>query len=725
MLAKFPLALPVLIVVFTLAPVSAQSSETNQLLFTGQMFRGKEIVCRQGPKRTRPGVIKRNHWVKWRRVFKRRQKTRKRLKAICAQQSEHDLGPPAQSPQERKTETPLDGMGPLELLLEAEHSTLKRGAQIDTDLNASNEKSVGFPATLLPNLNGANPDPARIIFTLAVRQPIAMEVKAKLLAPDETSNSYFVQIDNQEPELWEIDPSVELKEHTLGSFSFSKGIHTISFILREPGCAIDYLHFGEITGEDNPPEPSGLESFIQETGLLAVRLPKLPRGGNTYLISNQSELDLVAESIEPGDQIIIAEGDYENVTLAFPAAISGTESSPVVIRPSRNGETRFRGESKVVLSGDHCILAGLDFLGAGYHALKIEGDHNRITQNRFISSGNRYEYPSGVMIVGGTADYNEFDRNLFLQTEGISIILAQPGVSSTAPSPKHNYFHHNTFQDIPQVYPNGGEAMMLGYGYHPADVVPGHDDETFTAVENNLFLRANGDSEIISIKSSRVTIRNNAFVDCHRGTITFRQSHDSLVEHNLLLNTGHGIRITGIGNQVVNNVIYPLNSGGGILLMDGSLNPDSGLTNYEAARNNLVAHNTLVGSHSALYFLKGAGDLVEEASNNDIVNNIFALRDSASGLVVSSSSTYTPLEGYARNNVVNNIIWAEGDALIIPDDGLNILAPPLLTSATGDFPFPLPASPAIDTALPEIAAVDFFGAMRPSSPDIGAFELFN
>ena len=73
-------------------------------------------------------------------------------------------------------------------------------------------------------------------------------------------------------------------------------------------------------------------------------------------------------------------------------------------------------------------------------------------------------------------------------------------------------------------------------------------------IERNLFERADGDSEAISIKSSNNVVRANTLRDT-RGTISLRHGSGTTVEGNFILGGRSGIRFFGNDHTIVNNVV--------------------------------------------------------------------------------------------------------------------------------------------------------------------------
>lgn len=75
-----------------------------------------------------------------------------------------------------------------------------------------------------------------------------------------------------------------------------------------------------------------------------------------------------------------------------------------------------------------------------------------------------------------------------------------------------------------------------------------------TLVEDNEFVRCNGEAEIISVKTTGNTIRNNRFRDC-KGELVMRHGHHNTVTGNRFEGGSGGIRLSGHGHVVTGNDI--------------------------------------------------------------------------------------------------------------------------------------------------------------------------
>ena len=141
------------------------------------------------------------------------------------------------------------------------------------------------------------------------------------------------------------------------------------------------------------------------------------------------------------------------------------------------------------------------------------------------------------------------------------------------------------------------------------------DTEGHNIVEGNYFYRCNTEMEVISIKSKRNTIRNNAFED-NQGFLTLRREHDQTIEGNVFVNYGGehagGIRVYAKNHVIRDNWIFGCVYGG-VMLYDGDET-----SSHERASNITLDSNTFVDCQNAIKF--NGGDPPITFRNNFVSN---------------------------------------------------------------------------------------------------------
>src|SRR5262249_10858710 len=143
---------------------------------------------------------------------------------------------------------------------------------------------------------------------------------------------------------------------------------------------------------------------------------------------------------------------------------------------------------------------------------------------------------------------------------------------------------------------NGAETIRFGLsGLSLSD--------GFGIIEHNLFVRCNGENELISIKSSSNTIRYNTLLDSPGTQLTLRHGNDSLVYGNYLRNTD-GIRIFGDRHQIFSNYLENNSVGINIGNGDGEVADGAPLTSHDRPDDCVISHNTLI-NNTTHYLMSG------------------------------------------------------------------------------------------------------------------------
>lgn len=319
----------------------------------------------------------------------------------------------------------------------------------------------------------------------------------------------------------------------------------------------------------------------------------------SYSIDSTATFEKAMESAKPGDSIIIADGRYENWIISLDA--DGTQEQPIVVQPQTPGEVIFTGISKFSITGNYIHLQDLLFNHCKMENMSIvefNGTaHSRVRNLTFQHcEGNR---PVVRFIKG--ANHNLLRKCHFIDIAGRSVHVNVGDEIEEFGVPAHNTIQDNVFQDIPPLGENGRETVKLGQ----SQPTYGHI-KTYTLVEGNTFLRANGEAEIISNKCSNNTFRRNTFIDCE-GELVMRGGSFCLIEGNYFSNCKGGIRLSGTHHTVKDNVV--INSGRtGIRLQYGMTKEQGG--HYQAVSQCSISNNTII---NAEYF----GILIGDSRSNE------------------------------------------------------------------------------------------------------------
>lgn len=361
------------------------------------------------------------------------------------------------------------------------------------------------------------------------------------------------------------------------------------------------------------------------------------------VVHNLAEFAQAVEQAQPGDEIVLANGTWEDVELRFKA--QGTENQPIKLKAQTKGEVVISGQSYLQLAGEHLIVEGLVFKNGytptsaviEYRASKDSLCNNcRVTACVIDNFNNpeRFDSDLWVAIYGKN---NRFDHNHLTGKRNRGVTLAVR-LNTEASRENKNRIDHNYFGPRPILGSNGGESLRIGTSHYSLT-------NSQTLVEYNYFDRCNGEHEIISNKSGQNIFRHNTFFEC-QGTLTMRHGNETLVEKNAFLGNGKsntgGIRIINERQTVRNNFLSGLTGyrfRGALVVMNGV--PNSPLNRYFQVKESEASHNTFVNCD---YIQLCAGSDAERSavpvdtridSNafiHDAADDIFTVYDDISGI---------------------------------------------------------------------------------------------
>jgi poly(beta-D-mannuronate) lyase len=417
---------------------------------------------------------------------------------------------------------------------------------------------------------------------------------------------------------------------------------------------------------------------------------------------------------QPGDEIILENGTYPDFKLNFSAM--GQPEKPIVFRAETPGQVVLTGQPGLNLTGSYIEVQGLTFKNCEVVTSKqglVQFDHSshcRLTGCRFehINPGNY-----STISFRNAANDNRLDHCRFIDIHyrSVKIIIDKNSLISGPPS--RNRIDHNLFQDVPLMGQNGAETVQIGQSAIPlADLYPE------TVVENNLFLRCDGEIEIISVKSSGNIIRNNLFRDC-KGEVVNRTGHENIFEGNRFENCTGGIRLSNHGHRVTNNVMIRCKETG-IRLYYGT--PD---TKHPAAYlpvyGCVITNNTVVdcGQFGIVVGINRNAHHENQMWANPPYN-ANAIMDCtipphenriAKNIITGSKGVLLKLEEAPNNTIKDNLIFATGTATI-EDKGEHTISvsPGFINSQKDDYRLSV-NSPAKKTGLGATAEI------FPAGPD--------
>jgi len=292
-----------------------------------------------------------------------------------------------------------------------------------------------------------------------------------------------------------------------------------------------------------------------------------------YLVSSESEFAEAIAAVQPGDTVVLANGEWRDVDLLFRG--EGTEDQPITLAVETKGQVVISGLSSLRLAGEYLVVSGLVFRnghapGGSVIAFRAAEDdnanHSRVTEvvvENFNKPGER-DRDGWVHLYG---KHNRLDHSYFAGKTNLGSTIGVE-LNDDASLENHHRIDHNFFGPRPELGFNGGETIRIGNSWSSMS-------NSFTVVERNLFYRCDGEHEIISNKSGGNIYRGNLFLES-RGTLTLRHGNNTLVEENVFIgnevpDTG-GVRVINKGQVVRNNYVHGVTGErfrGGLVVMNG------------------------------------------------------------------------------------------------------------------------------------------------------------
>ena len=400
-------------------------------------------------------------------------------------------------------------------------------------------------------------------------------------------------------------------------------------------------------------------------------------------VSTVSSLQAAIDSARPGQRLVLANGVHR---ADQPVKIT---KSGITIAAQSVGGTVFTSGGFQLGNVQNVTIEGFVFDGTSKLDVPAEAQATRITRNTY--SGNKDGASLSVSADDVQVDHNTFQNRT---NEGVYLQITGPG-SEIA---KRTHVHHNYFYNHQFSGANGGESIRLGYSHKQSK-------SANAIIEYNLFEKADGDAEAISVKSSDNTVRYNTIRNS-KGYLVLRHGNRTTVEGNLLFNSG--IRFHGNDHKIFNN--YVESTKDRAIVFGSGKEADSGPTSklHDRPDRVTVAFNTLIGTGAVVD--SDGGDF--KPKDCVLANNV--IRGSSGGVVSMHSGSTVKYEG--------NVIWG-GTGGNMPSSGYKSVDPKLVKDANGLFRL-TSSSPAIDASVGAYSYVsrDFDPQTRSGKPDVGADE---
>jgi poly(beta-D-mannuronate) lyase len=436
-----------------------------------------------------------------------------------------------------------------------------------------------------------------------------------------------------------------------------------------------------------------------------LMLQLTPAVAATYQVDSIGSLTMRINSAVAGDEIVMANGVY-TTSASIGINCAGTAANRIVIRAATIGGVEITGTHGFSLNSGaaYITIQGFKFTHrSGGAAIQAGANFIRFTRNIFQCAG-----PGHFLLVAG--DDAEIDYNEFRDKSTVGNMIDVRGVDGQVAW--RLWVHHNYFHDFRPAGANGAETIRWGLSGLSLSTGAG-------LCEYNLFVRCNGENEMISNKSSGNTYRYNTVLDSRE--VSQRHGNDCFYYGNVIRNSD-GIRVYGDRHKIFSNYLEGNSIGVNLGNGGGDVYAGALLTAHDRPDDNVVAFNTFINNRT--HYQMGARSGGLGSSNTVVANNLFS--GGGVAVTVSRGQPYT-------GTWVNNILWQTRGAGDLPATGYQTMDPLLTPDANGIYRLQ-PDSPAGNAGRGardaydhwlrfEFVNVDQDGQPRDAAPDIGTDEI--
>jgi len=338
-----------------------------------------------------------------------------------------------------------------------------------------------------------------------------------------------------------------------------------------------------------------IRAFLTVAMLASAAHPALARD---LLVADQMQYRAAVKKAQPGDTIILADGEWRDFQIVFTG--NGSAAKPITLTAQTKGKVTLTGQSNLRIGGQHLLVSGLVFKnGASPTAEVISfrrdsktlATDTRVTEvviDGFSKADRRAEDIWVALYgTGNRVDHSHFEGKT---NSGVTLAVIR---RAGDPLDNRHRIDHNYFGPRPPLGSNGGETIRIGTS-----------EESLSAsnsiIERNIFDRTSGEVEIVSIKSGGNIIRENLVLEA-QGAFVLRHGNGNLVERNIFLGKGvadtGGVRVIN-RDQIVRGNYFEGLAGtsfkSAISVMNGV--PNSVINRYHQVANARIEGNSIIDS---------------------------------------------------------------------------------------------------------------------------------
>lgn len=415
----------------------------------------------------------------------------------------------------------------------------------------------------------------------------------------------------------------------------------------------------------------------------------------TITVSSLPELQKAVNKAVAGDVILLKDGIYtstENIVVKC----SGTAAKPITIAAQTIGAAEITGTGFISIQkpATYVIIQGFKLTNVAKNEIAAGSSFCQFTRNIFECTGEG----NYLTIIGND---HQVDHNTFQNKKALGKFIGVRGTGKQIA--ERLWIHHNYFHNFSKQTGNGAEAVQFGLsGYSLSS--------TNSIFEYNLFENCEGENELLSVKSSALTVRYNTVRDC-KAQMTLRHGNFNKIYGNYFTNTP-GLRIFGDDHLIYSNYFEncdpAINIGnGGAEVADGAP-----LTSHDRPDRVLIAFNTLVNNKKNITLTPrtpvglGAIDIT-------IVNNL--IQGGEEAVLINGPFVNPKWDG--------NVIYKVKGPGSIPEGAYKIMDPKLVRNASGTYHLEgVNAGLNVVGAYPLIT-VDMDGQSRRQPLQVGADQV--
>ena len=411
----------------------------------------------------------------------------------------------------------------------------------------------------------------------------------------------------------------------------------------------------------------------------------LPAQAASYLVHDAAEYATAAANLQPGDEVVLANGTWSNTRLLLKG--NGTASAPITLRAQTPGQVVLSGQSDLRLAGQYLHVADLvfrdgfspsDAVVAFRESSKAVARHSRVTGLVIddYSNPDSNDQDQWVMLYGA---FNRLDHSQLRgkTNAGPTVVVVR---DATQGLDNQHRIDHNWFGPRPLLGVNGGETLRVG----TSDTSLTDSNST---VELNWFEGCDGETEIVSNKSGGNTYRGNVFYRS-AGSLTLRHGNGNRVLDNVFLGDGKagtgGVRVINAGQTVQNNYFQQLAGTGnraGLAVMHGQANAP--LSGYSPVVDATLARNTFVDVSRVSFGVgyNAATGIVVPPSSSEFSGNLIVNRNDTDPVTVNGSLAGVAFSGNVQSPLASTALPGGVDSMTVPlvqaASGLWIASPAL------------------------------------------------